>query len=932
MMRGARGRGRAIFFGILLFLVFGGAAMSRFYTDLLWFQEVGFESVLWKTIAVRLLVGAVVGLAVAIVVWLNLTLASRMAPAYRTDRLDLGGRRDPFEEYRDFLTPRLASFRTLIAGGVGFLVGATAGASWRTYLLWANRVEFGEVDPQFGRDIGFYIFELPFYNLILSWAWVALVAALVLSAFMHFFHGAIRAERGLSAVMPKALGHLSVLLGLLAVVKAGQYWLGTYALNFSDRGVVTGASYTDVHAQLPALRLLAIISLFSAVLFLVNIRMRRVSLPLAAVGIWVLVSVLAGGLWPWSVQRFSVEPQEPQRERPYIARNIASTRAGFGLSDVEDRPFAARVGLTAEDLEDNEILLQNVRLWDPDILAIAYRQVQSIRPYYDFPDVDIDRYEVDGQTRQVLLSGRELSLAELGETSSSWTNLHLNYTHGYGVVASLANEATEAGAPQFLVREVPGVVAEGAESLQLEQERLYYAEAFDTSDYSVVNTDQQEIDFPTEGERAQRFRYDGDGGIPMGGLFRRIAFALREGDPNLVLSGLINEDSKILIYREVRDRVLRAAPFLALDHDPYFAVVDGQPRWIFDAYTTSPYYPYSQRFRISDLVQDSDHGGLGGDVNYIRNSVKVVVDAYNGTMDYYVIDENDPLIQAWRGAFPDLFTTEAPSESLRAHFRYPEDLFDIQSQVFLRYHMNDPADFYAREDEWALPLLEESDVVPATYLLINLPGETEEEFVITRPFTPRAKNNMIALMVARSDPEVYGELLTLQLPRQASIVGPKQVNNLLNQDPRISETRTLLGESGSDLIFGSLTVLPIDESILYIQPLFVEAEDGGIPELKFTALVHGEEVAFEETFDEALASLFDLEAPTEEPTEEPGEEPGEEPAPSGRLEEIVAEASEVYAEAQEALAAGDFARYGELIEELGQLIDEARGLSESRSN
>jgi uncharacterized membrane protein (UPF0182 family) len=920
-------RVRAVIIVAILLVLFASLGLSRFYTDVLWFREVGFSSVLFTSLSTQFFVGASVGVVVAIVVWLNLFIAHRAAPVYVPSSLEVGGRPDPMERYRGLLAPYLKWLRFAAAGFIGLLAGLGAATTWQDYLLWANRVPFGIEDPQFGKDISFYVFELPFLKDVLSWIWFAALAALMVSLAAHYFHGSIRPERGIAGVTSKALAHLSVLLGLLAVTKAGQYYLGTYDLNFSPRGTVSGASYTDVNAQLPALRLLAIISIVSAVLFLVNIFVRRISLPLAAVAIWVLTSVLAGALWPFFVQRFSVDPQELQKETPYIQRNLDATRAAFGLSldQVDSQPFAASEDLTDEEVEANDPLLQNVRLWDPGVLQLAYSQLQAIRTYYKFPDVDVDRYMVDGEMRQVLLSARELSVDDLPEQSRTWANTHLQYTHGYGLVASLANGRTPAGQPDFLVSDVPGTAETGAEAVfPDDQPRLYYGEGFESEDFSLVDTGQDELDYP-----GTRSNYEGEGGISVGGIFRQLAFSIREFDPNIVLSSLITGDSSILLYRNVRDRVLRAAPFLSLDSDPYPAVIDGRVQWILDGYTTSTNYPYSERVDLGELVESNLQGALNGQANYLRNSVKIVVDAYDGDMQFYVIDESDPMIQAWRGAFPDLFTDEEPSEELVAHFRYPEDLFKVQSEMFLTYHMEEPGDFYAREDQWAIPnnpTLGETAKVAPTYLLVSLPGETDQEFVLTRPFTPRARNNMIGLMVARSDPGKYGELRLLEFPETAPPLGPTQVDNIINQDVEISQTLTLLRQGGSTVDFGSLVILPIEESILYVQPIFVIADNGGagtgIPELKRIVIVYGENVTIGETFEDALGQQFDL-APVEPPVD-PEEPDEEEPPVVGEVAELLERAGNLYDRAQAALQDGDFAEYGRLITLLGEVRAEAQ--------
>jgi uncharacterized membrane protein (UPF0182 family) len=908
---------------LILALFLSANFLAYFYTDLLWFREVGYQSVLYKSLSAQFGVGAAVGVLVALFLWVNLWFASRVAPAYEI-------RRDPIDQYRNLLTPYTGLIRLVGAGVLGFFAGVVASSQWQTFLLWSNRVDFGVKDPQFGRDVGFYVFSLPFQNAVLAQIWSAVFLAIIVSAVGHYFYGSLRPQRGLRGVTPAALAHISVLLGLLAIVKAGQYYLGTFGLNFSPRGVVTGASYTDVNAQLPALRLLAIISIVSAILFLVNIRVRRTYLPLAAVAIWILTAVLAGGVWPAAVQRFSVAPQEPQREQPFIARNIEATNAAFDMADVNVRTYPATSDLSTEEIRANEGLLQNVRLWDPGVLQQAYSQLQAIRTYYTFPDVEVDRYQIDGETRQVMLAARELSLDELA--SKQWANLHLQYTHGYNLVASLANASTSAGQPSFLVRDVPGTVSPGAEALKADEPRIYYGEHFKDDQYSIVNSAQDELDYETDTETVHS-NYQGVGGINIGGFVRKLAFAIREADPNFVLSNLIKSDSRVLIYRSVRERVLRAAPFLALDQDPYPVVVDGRITWVLDAYTTTPWYPYSQRFDAGEFVSTTKPGGLDGDINYVRNSVKVTIDAYDGTMKFYIVDPEDPLINAWQNVFPDLFTDEVPPPELVAHFRYPEDLFKLQTEVYRTYHIQDPLAFYSKADEWAIAeqvtiddagrVATDGSIDP-TYLLFQLPGGTEQEFAITRPLTPLSRKNMIALMVGRSDGDHYGEIETLQFPRTVQVPGPVQVDNLINQEPEISRDLSLLRQGGSRVIFGSLVMLPIEDSILYIQPLFVVAEGGGIPELKRVFMVLGEDVVMADTFDEALNTLFGLDVAPPPPEPTPGKPTPQQPSGNQtKLEKLVAKASRLYDEAQQALANGDFATYGQLIEQLGRVLQQA---------
>jgi uncharacterized membrane protein (UPF0182 family) len=936
-----RRRVRAVVLAIVVLLFLSSNFLAYFYTDVLWFQEVGLTSVLWKSLRTQAFVGLAAGVFVALLIWGNLVLAARLGPTYRVSAAE-PQRVDPLDRYREAFTPYLRWLRIAVALFIGFISGIVASSQWESVLLWMNRVPFGTTDPQFGKDAGFYVFELPLYTSVLSQLSSVLILALLLAIAAHYFQGAIRPDRKLAALNSGALAHISILLGAIALVKAAQYWLGQYELAFSTRGVVVGPSYTDVHAQLPALKLLAIISVISAALFVANIWARRISLPLAAVSIWILFAFLAGGVWPWAVQRFSVQPQEFIREEPYIERNIAATREGFALDQVAAEPFPATDDLTSEEVAANPQLLQNVRLWDPAILREVYQQVQAIRTYYQFSDVDIDRYEIDGETRQVLLAPRELSHDDLPESSRTWSNLRLQYTHGYGIVSSVANQAAASGGPTFLVRDIPGTVAEGAEELAVDQPSIYFGEEFDGGTYSVVNTEQEEIDYASE-DGIVRSQYAGEGGVELSSMIRRLAFAIREADTNMVLSGLIETDSRVLYYRNIRERVARAAPFLSLDHDPYVAVVDGRLVWILDAYTSTSHYPNGERFDTAESVEPAEHG-LSGRINYVRNSVKVVVDAYDGTMDFHIVDEEDPLIQTWQKAFPDLFDAPEPSLELTEHFRYPEDLFELQSQVFLSYHIDDPQNFYAGEDEWAIPnsaqaveeeeagfqLTASEEAVDSTYLLIQLPGSTEQEFVLTRPMTPRGKPNMVALLAARSDPERYGEIFTLEFPRQTLVAGPQQIFSRINQDEEAAPTLSLLRQRGSDVTFGSLVTLPIADSILYIQPLFVRAQGGGIPELTYVFLISGDRVVIGSTFEDALEELFGTQ-PSEEPTEEPEEPEGPTEEPTGQpeptdpeLDALIERAASLYERAQEALAAGDFETYGRLIEQLGELLESAQ--------
>ncbi len=910
--------------GALLFLGLTSLrGIAGFYTTYLWFDELRLTSVWSGVLGTKIVLAAVFSAVFFGLLLLNLVIAEHLAPRFRA----LGPEDEIVVRYRQAVGPHAGKVRIVVALLLALLAGTGASSQWNSWLLYRNGGEFGVKDPQFGRDVGFFVFELPFLSFVVNWAFVTVVIIAVITVVAHYLNGGIRVQSPGQRVAPNVKAHISVLLGALALIKAVGYYLQRYELSFSSRGVVNGATYTDVKAQLPALELLIFISLAAFVIFLANIRRQGWVLPIIGVGLWAFISVIVGAVYPAFTQKFRVEPSEVQRETPYIDRNIKATRAALGFDKIKQpEQFNYREDLSAADLSQNAETVRNVRLWDPIFVKQTYQRLQEIRQYYRFNDVDVDRYVVDGKPTQTIVSARELNPDDL--PSQSWVNKYLQFTHGYGALVSPANAVTADGKPEFLVKDIPPVGTP-----KIDEPRIYFGHG--VGGYAIVGTKQKEIDFQTPTGQTQESTYSGRGGVPMSSVVRRIAFSLRFGDINPLISDLVTPTSRALFLRDISDRVRTAAPFLRYDADPYPVVVGGRIYWIQDAYTSTDRYPYAQRANTEELPEGS---GLRTSLNYVRNSVKVAVDAYDGTMTFYPIDDEDPLIQAWRDIFPALFTDEPPSEELREHFRYPEDLFKLQSEVYRTYHIKDAMDFYSKGDEWEVaraPQITGDSVTSEgllnpTYLLFQLPGETEQEFVLTRPFTPKARPNMIAFMAARSDPDHYGELVNLQFPRQITVPGPVQVDNLINQDVEISRELTLLGQQGSNVSFGSLVILPIEEAILYVQPLFVTAADaGGIPELKKVVMVLGEEVVMEDTFEEALASLFDLEepaAPTEpvepqEPDDRQG--PGRPDEDDARLQQVLQEAARLYERAQDALAEGDFETYGRLIQRLGRLLGTA---------
>ena len=639
-------------------------------------------------------------------------------------------------------------------------------------------------------------------------------------------------------------------------------------LLYSPRGKVFGASYTDAVAHLPALNLLILISLFGAILLLVNIKRRGWLLPATAISLWLAVSIIVGGVVPAAIQRFRVLPDELNKELPYVENHIDYTRLAYGLDSIEEKSFEASPNLTDDDISDNSQTVDNIRLWDPTVLAETYSQLQEIRAYYALDEVDVDRYKINGELTQVMVSARELDQTNL--PAVGWVNERLQYTHGYGVVFSPANNVASQGQPDFYVKGVPATTT--VSELEIDQPRIYFGESAESVEYVVVNSLQEEVDYPlsTEGQSVAYTNYSGDGGVGIGSFFRRLGFALRYSELNLLISNQLSDDSKLIMERNVVSRVKKAAPFLYTDNDPYLALIEGNLFWIIDMYTVSDKYPYAQP---ADTRRINENSGLPLNFNYLRNSVKAVVNAYDGTLNFYVVDENDPLIATYNDIFPNLFSPKSSmSSDLLDHIRYPEDLFTIQSDMYRDYHMTDPRVFYADEDPWVIP--SDSSTTPRVatlrgefteigfkpmlpyYLLMSLPGESDLSYLIFQPFNPENRPNMQSFLVADADPENYGQLIDFRLPKGEFVDGPSQVATRINQDPDISQIFTLLDQQGSSVIKGNLFVVPINQSILYYQPIYLQGEQNPLPEFKFVVVVFQDRIIMEESLSEALESIF----------------------------------------------------------------------------
>jgi uncharacterized membrane protein (UPF0182 family) len=919
---------------VIIVLLLSMRGLAQIYTDYLWFKDAGFaktwRGLLWAKAVPALIFSA----AFFVMMLVNLVIADRVAPKFRA-----GGPEDEIiERYRHYVAPYAGRVRVIVSLFFAVVMGSSVSPEWRNWILFSNSVSFGIDDPQFDRDIGFYVFRLPFLQFAAGWLFAALLVILIVSAVFHYLNGGIRLQSPFQRVTPQVKVHLSVILALMALTKTVQYYLARFGLTLSARGIVDGATYTDVNAQLPAYTLLMFISVAAAVLFILNIWRRGWVFPIIAVGLWGFISIVVGTIYPAVIQRFVVQPNEFSREENYIERNIEATRAAFGIDDdnVTIRDFEYTESLDRTDVEAEAETLENVRLWDPLPIKEAFSISQEFQTFYVFGDVDMDRYTIgDEQQKPALSSVRELDPANLPDRT--WTNQHLVYTHGYGVVSAAA-DAVDGDSPSYMLRDIP---PEG--DIELSQPGVYFGE--NLSGYAVVDTKVAEQEATQEGIR--QTRYTGEAGVEVSNLLRKAAFASRFGDWNLLWSGQVTSDSKVLYVRNIRDRVTTAAPFLKFDADPYPVVLDGRLIWMLDAYTTTTRYPYSQSLHPSSLPPGSD---LDTDFNYIRNSVKATVDAYDGTIRFYVIDPDDPIVRAYRKAFPELFhdASDMP-DGLRDHWRYPEDLFRAQTEQYTQYHMTDPGEFFRKQDLWdiaprpeqiAAGVTASSTTAPGNdggrnttlpssgrpmdplYLTLQLPGDegsNGQEFVLQRSFVPRRKANLASFIVARNDPENYGELVLYQTSASDAL-SPAQAASSIESDQVISSQFTLLDQAKSRVIRGDVQLIPIGNSILYLRPIWVKGEGAQtFPHYRFVAAVLGERAVLAENVDEAVNALLNGttpriggSAPPEEPTT-PTTGPTTTttttvPPPAGdeTVSELLASADSEFAAADEAARRGDY--------------------------
>jgi hypothetical protein len=896
----------ARFILLLIFLVLFMVVPStvELLTEWFWFDEVDYTDIFIRSLTTKAAVGGLVFLVAFGVLATNLRFAlGRITQPYLL--FPGGGDIQPVSLDR----PQLQMLGTGVAALASLFLGLFASNEWLTWLQFQHATPFGQTDPLFGRDVGFYVFTLPFLDLARYLALAVVVLSLLGSTAAYVISGTLALDPAKGLVVgDNARRHLGCIIAALFVLLACGAYLDVPRILTTPAGIIHGASYVDVALRIPVLRVLLFVALLGAALSLVTAMTSR-NIPLfAAISLYAVVTV-GGNLGSVAMQRLVVTPDEQQREAPYIVRNIEATRQAFGLETVDARELSGDATLTAADIENNTETINNVRLWDHEPLLDTFGQLQEIRTYYDFVSVDNDRYFIDGEYRQIMLSSRELNSDSL--PNRSWVNERLQYTHGFGVALGPVNQVTEEGLPVLFIQDLPPT---SSVDLPVDQPSIYFGEL--TNDYVIVNTDTDEFHYP-EGDDNVSTRYDGTGGVAMSSLVRQLLFAVRFRAYEILVASQLGNDSRILYHRNILDRVTTIAPFLRYDSDPYLVISEGRLVWMVDAYTISDRYPYATP--------------AANGVNYIRNAVKIVIDAYDGTTTFYLADATEPMARTLQAIFPGfLHPLDEMSDDLRAHIRYPEGLFSLQTSIYSTYHMTNPEVFYNREDQWEVPVIDNEQMQPY-YTIMRLPGESRAEFIQMLPFTPRGKNNLAAWMVARSDGDQYGKMLVFQFPKQKVIFGPSQIVARINQDQEISPQITLWNQQGSEVIQGTLLVIPIEEALLYVRPLYLRADGGRIPELKFVIVAYQNQIVMDATLDLALNRLFGSDpSPGSLPAgailaaaELPADVGAASQAPPGAATNpLVTEATTHYRRALNAQRQGNWAEYGDEIAQLGEVLEQ----------
>ncbi len=895
--------------GLIIIALAALSIFMRYYGDWLWFKNVGFGQVFTTVLLAKILAFAAFFLIFAVLGGVNIFIARRWGAPSRS--LRAVSTQLPVTSLEILFHEKYAPYAWgLIVLFLSGIMGMSASNSWMTFLQFLHQSQFGVADPIFSKDAGFYVFKLPLYDFLQQWCSLALFFMIVAVGLSYYLDQAVRIQENRFYIDSKAKAHLVVLGGLFALRMAWSYWLKLYGLMYSNSGVAYGASYADVHAQMPAYRVLLILSVLMAVLLFAMPVLKKWKWLAYVIGIYVVVLVGFSWIYPAVIEQYVVKPNELAKETPYIKNNIRFSRLAYGLDKAREESFPVRDTMSYGDIIKNESTIHNIRLWDRRPLIQSYKQLQEIRLYYDFNSVDVDRYHFKNKYTEVALAGRELPSAQLPERARTWVNMHLVYTHGYGVVMSPVNEFTSDGLPKFIIQDIP---PKASTAIAITQPEIYYGE--ETDEFTIVHTTTKEFDYP-KGDQNEYASYNGKGGVQLSSYFRRLVYTLDLSDLNIILSRYITDQSRVMFHRVITDRDRTIAPFLSYDSDPYMVVGDdGHLYWIHDAYTSTNMFPYSEPVNLS-----RDKNGI----NYIRNSVKVVIDAYNGDISYYIIDPSDPLVQTYSKIFPVLFKpAKDMPKFLRAHIRYPMDLFIIQAQMYATYHMTDPQVFYNREDLWSIPQEiyenKQQSILPY-YIIMRLPGAESEEFILMLPLTPSKKDNMVAWMCARCDGDNYGQLLFYTLSKEKLIYGPMQIEARINQQPSISSELTLWGQQGSNVIRGNLLIIPIAHSFLYVEPVYLQSEQGQIPQLKRVIAVQNGQLEMREDLDAALRAVFSVTGVPEKQQQKAfiG-------LPAGPLSTMAQEALNHYNKALEYLKQADWSKYGKELDQIQQILKTMAG-------
>lgn len=913
--------------GVLAVLAMAFIMFAGFWTDWLWYRSVRYSSVFTTTLWTKIGLFSVFGLLMAVIVGLNIWLAHRMRPPLSAMSLE----QQSLDRYRMSIAPFKKWLLVGIAALVGLIAGASAAGQWRTWLMYVNGVPFGKKDPQFGLDVSFYAFELPWYRFLLGFGFAAVVLSLIAAAVVHYLYGGLRVTSPGARATSAATGHLSMLLGFFVALKAVAYWLDRYGLavkssDFKAADNWTGLRYVDANAYLPAKTILFCIAAICAVLFFATLWRRTWQLPVIGFGLMVLSAILIGGLYPAIVQKFQVQPNEQAKESPYVQKNIQATRDAYGIVDSEVKEYPGTSTTTDQNaLRKAADTTASIRLLDPNIVSPTFQQLQQIKGYYGFPStLAVDRYK--GQDTVIGL--RELNLA--GIPKNNWINDHFKYTHGYGVVAAKGTEADREGRPVFIQSDLP---SKGELGTDFEQ-RIYYGEM--TKQYSIVGGPQKELDY-SDDKGEKETSYKGDSGVNLDNPINRAAYALAFSEPQILYSGAIGEGSRILYNRTPKERVESVAPWLTIDGAAYPAVIDGRIQWIVDAYTTTNGYPYASRTTLGDSTADSLTNqqravvAQENQVNYIRNSVKATVDAYDGTVKLYQWDTQDPVLKTWMKAFPGTVKAKTEiSKTLMEHMRYPQDLFKVQRELLTRYHVTDPQTFLSGSEVWAVPndpTTKAENAVPPYYLSMKMPGQPQPDqvFSLTTTFTPNGRDNLSAFMAVNADPATsdYGKIRILKLPTSKTVDGPKQVQSQFNSEQKIAESIRLLRGGDSEVEYGNLLSVPLEGGMLYVEPVYVRGGGLKYPLLRKVLVTYGGNTAFEDTLEKALNVVFGAEAPS---TPDKPDDGTTTPVTPGNptVKQALSDAAKALEEADKAMKAGDWTAYGKAQEDLEAALKRAQ--------